>query len=215
MSYWIQLSRRETLIIWSVTVAIIILFTSLAYFHYEWKMHMTFNFLNPGDNPDFRAFTVSFGLFITSLIVGAYVTKRRLPLFLAITLWVLLGLILYTFLSAIWGEGQWPGRLFSGWHRLENTSTLERVKTTLTAIGGIGGVGYLVIKYRERSAAERGEADENYYKQSNNSAKVQHKYALQVSTHWLTWPIPMAILTSSASLIFSAAICASIAPAKA
>ena len=147
-------------------------------------MHMTFNFLNPGDNPDFRAFTVSFGLFITSLIVGAYVTKRRLPLFLAITLWVLLGLILYTFLSAIWGEGQWPGRLFSGWHRLENTSTLERVKTTLTAIGGIGGVGYLVIKYRERSAAERGEADEKLLQavqqlgESSAQVRIAGVYAL-------------------------------------
>lgn len=34
------------------------------------------------------------------------------------------------------------------------------MKVTLTALGGVGAVGYLVIKYRERAALERGEADE-------------------------------------------------------
>lgn len=72
---------------------------------------------------------------------------------------MLLGLFSYTLLSAIWGTDEWPNRLFSGWHRLEG-NRLEQVKTILTTIGGIGGVGYLVIKYRERSASERGEADE-------------------------------------------------------
>ena len=56
------------------------------------------------------------------------------------------------------------------WTRLESRSrrvahwrdsrSLDRIKVTLTALGGVGAVGYLVIKYRERAALERGEADE-------------------------------------------------------
>lgn len=37
---------------------------------------------------------------------------------------------------------------------------MDRIKVTLTALGGVGAVGYLVIKYRERAALERSEADE-------------------------------------------------------
>ena len=44
--------------------------------------------------------------------------------------------------------------------RQDNSTQLERIKTSLTIIGGIGAIGYLVIKFRERSALERGEADE-------------------------------------------------------
>lgn len=110
-------------------------------------------------NYDFRAIIVSSGLSVVSFLSILYLKKKKLHLFLAITLWVLLGLFSYTLLSAIWGTDEWPNRLFSGWHRLEG-NRLEQVKTILTTIGGIGGVGYLVIKYRERSASERGEADE-------------------------------------------------------
>lgn len=110
-------------------------------------------------NYDFRAIIVSSGLSVVSFLSTLYLKKKKLHLFLAITLWVLLGLFSYTLLSAIWGTDEWPNRLFSGWHRLEG-NRLEQVKTILTTIGGIGGVGYLVIKYRERSASERGEADE-------------------------------------------------------
>lgn len=115
--------------------------------------------INTEYNYDFRALVTSVGLSITSLITVLYLDKKKLHLFPAIALWVLLGLLSYTLLSAIWGTGEWPNRLFSGWHRLEG-NRLEQVKTILTTIGGIGGVGYLVIKYRERSASERGEADE-------------------------------------------------------
>lgn len=110
-------------------------------------------------NYDFRALVASAGLSITSFITALYLDKKKLHLFPAITLWVLLGLFSYTLLSAIWGSGEWPDRLFSGWHRIEG-NRLDQVKTVLTTIGGIGGVGYLVIKYRERSASEQGEADE-------------------------------------------------------
>ena len=41
-----------------------------------------------------------------------------------------------------------------------DASSLEVVKVSLTTTGGIGGVGYLVIKYRERASAERDEAEQ-------------------------------------------------------
>lgn len=63
----------------------------------------------------------------------------------------------YTALNWVWGQN---GAL-SGWTlNGESSGPLERIKSSLVIIGGIGGVGYLVIKYRERSASERGEADE-------------------------------------------------------
>ena len=108
-------------------------------------------------NYDFRAIVVSSGLSVVSFLSTLYLKKKKLHLFLAITLWVLLGLFSYTLLSAIWGTDEWPNRLFSGWHRLEG-NRLEQVKTILTTIGGIGGVGYLVIKYREQSGSERDRA---------------------------------------------------------
>lgn len=108
-------------------------------------------------NYDFRAIIVSSGLSVVSFLSTLYLKKKKLHLFFAITLWVLLGLFLYTLLSAIWGTDEWPNRLFSGWHRLEG-NRLEQVKTILTTIGGIGGVGYLVIKYREQSGSERDRA---------------------------------------------------------
>ena len=108
-------------------------------------------------NYDFRAIIVSSGLSVVSFLSILYLKKKKLHLFLAITLWVLLGLFSYTLLSAIWGTDEWPNRLFSGWHRLEG-NRLEQVKTILTTIGGIGGVGYLVIKYREQSGSERDRA---------------------------------------------------------
>lgn len=39
------------------------------------------------------------------------------------------------------------------------TSNIELFRTSLTIVGGIGAVTYLVIKYRERASLERGEAD--------------------------------------------------------
>ena len=45
------------------------------------------------------------------------------------------------------------------WTRPPGVGPLEVVKVSLTTIGGIGGTGYLVIKYRERASAERAERD--------------------------------------------------------
>lgn len=142
--------RKETL------AAIATLIISLRFFCYLLGIKFRFN---TEYNYDFRALVASVGLSITSFITALYCDKKKLHLFPTIILWVLLGLFSYTLLSAIWGSGEWPDRLFSGWHRLEE-NRLEQVKTILTTIGGIGGVGYLVIKYRERSASEQGEAND-------------------------------------------------------
>ena len=91
--------------------------------------------------------------------LSLYIKKHlnRLPLFAAICLWVTAAVILYTALNWMWGKSG----VLSGWTLNGETSgPLERIKSSLVIIGGIGGVGYLVIKYRERSSSERGEADE-------------------------------------------------------
>ena len=80
-----------------------------------------------------------------------------LSLLETIVLWTLLSLTAYTLLAAIWGEGSVSERLFSGW-RIKSSpevTPLERVKTTLTTIGGIGGVSFLVIKFRQQDIAEK------------------------------------------------------------
>ena len=110
-------------------------------------------------NFDIRVLAFSIGISAVLYILILYKIKGNLDLLHAITLWVILGLIAYTLLSAIWGAGEWPSKLFSGWNHLQ-TNKLDQVKTTLTMVGGVGGVSYLVIKYRERSTSERGEADE-------------------------------------------------------
>lgn len=85
---------------------------------------------------------------------------RKNGLFRAIVSWIFLAIIAYTLLSAIWGDGHGWNRVLTGWHIGATHDPLDRIKVTLTALGGVGAVGYLVIKYRERAALERGEADE-------------------------------------------------------
>lgn len=78
-------------------------------------------------------------------------------LFCTIFVWVFLAAVAYTALNGIWENYD----LSSGWSlRKDDSTQLERIKTSLTIIGGIGAIGYLVIKFRERSALERSEADE-------------------------------------------------------
>ena len=85
---------------------------------------------------------------------------NQLSLFKTIVLWVALSILAYTTLSALWGQGFGWNRIFAGWQIGDTPNPLDRVKVTLTALGGIGAVGYLVIKYRERSSVEQSEADE-------------------------------------------------------
>lgn len=93
---------------------------------------------------------------LSHIAISYYQNNRQLRLFPAIVFWVLLGLTAYTILSAIWGnhETSFSDYLFTGWHSL-NTNKLEQAKVTLTAIGGIGGVSFLVIKYRQQDIAEK------------------------------------------------------------
>lgn len=76
--------------------------------------------------------------------------RRKYALFRAIVIWVAIALIAYTLLSAVWG-----GNFRSGWEKVEFSNFRDRLSSVFTAIGGIGAVGYLVIKYREQAGAER------------------------------------------------------------
>ena len=116
------------------------------------------------------AFTFVLWYYVTALwhygvtVPWHYVTDRlrALPLFRTILLWVFLALIAFTTLGSFWGEGpfwSWQ-RWLTNWRSAgDRASPLDIVKVSLTTIGGIGGTGYLVIKYRERASAERAERD--------------------------------------------------------
>ena len=84
------------------------------------------------------------------------------PLFGVILVWVVLALVVFTVLGWLWGEGplwSWQ-RWLTNWRGAgAGAGSLDLVKVSLTTIGGIGGTGYLVIKYRERASAERAERD--------------------------------------------------------
>ena len=92
------------------------------------------------------------------------VTRRfgTWPLFGVILVWVVLALVVFTVLGWLWGEGplwSWQ-RWLTNWRGAGvGAGPLDVVKVSLTTIGGIGGTGYLVIKYRERASAERAERD--------------------------------------------------------
>ena len=84
------------------------------------------------------------------------------PLFGVILLWVVLALVVFTILGWLWGEGALlsVARWMTNWRSAgDEANPLDIVKVSLTTIGGIGGTGYLVIKYRERASAERSERD--------------------------------------------------------
>ena len=79
----------------------------------------------------------------------------RVSLFSAITIWTIAAATAYTALNWRWGQnGPLSGWTLNG----EQSGPLERIKSSLVIIGGIGGVGYLVIKYRQQSGAERDRA---------------------------------------------------------
>ena len=82
--------------------------------------------------------------------------RRKKSLFLAIALWTLLSVACYTALSWLWG-----GRFLAGWTSDKPLIFKELLSTTLAAVGGIGAVGYLVIKYREQASTEREELRQN------------------------------------------------------
>ena len=93
------------------------------------------------------------------------VTRRfgTWPLFGVILVWVVLALVVFTVLGWLWGEGplwSWQ-RWLTNWRGASaGAGSLDLVKVSLTTIGGIGGTGYLVIKYRERASAERADVEQ-------------------------------------------------------
>ena len=81
----------------------------------------------------------------------------RLPLFAAIAIWAVLGII--AFLLAMC----WLGRVPFWQLKLDPRKQTENiVKIALTLVGGVGAVAYLVIKYQERQQAGRAEKREKY-----------------------------------------------------
>ena len=81
----------------------------------------------------------------------------KLPLFVAIAIWVVLAAALLAVLVKWWGG--WPttspasgagvgGDTKASAGTNQNNGAFEAVKSALTAVAGIGGVAYLVIKYR-------------------------------------------------------------------
>lgn len=90
------------------------------------------------------------------------IRPRRWGLLGTIVFWVILAIAAFTVLGWMWGSGPYFSlhRIFVNWVGGElRAEPFERIKVSLTMIGGIGAVGYLVIKYRERAGVEHNEAD--------------------------------------------------------
>lgn len=92
----------------------------------------------------------------------------KLPLFMAIAIWGVLAAALLTVLVKWWGG--WPtaspasgagvgGATKAGAGTNQNNGAFEAVKSALTAVAGIGGVAYLVIRYRTEQRETAGIAD--------------------------------------------------------
>ncbi|MGK2348138.1 pentapeptide repeat-containing protein [Actinomyces sp. W5033] len=100
------------------------------------------------------------------------------PLFWTILLWVVLALAVFTVLGWLWGEGpswSWQ-RWLTNWRSAgDKAGPLDIVKVSLTTIGGIGGTGYLVIKYRERASAERAERAAELARKDIEQEKAEQK----------------------------------------
>ena len=115
------------------------------------------------------------GLFVFMLAVVLRLLWRpakewmgKLPLFVAIAIWVVLAAALLAVLVKWWGG--WPttspasgagvgGATKAGAGTNQNNGAFEAVKSALTAVAGIGGVAYLVIKYRTEQRETAGIAD--------------------------------------------------------
>lgn len=77
------------------------------------------------------------------------------PLFAKITAWVLLALITFIMLSLGLSGKVWGIKLIE--YLGIGAKPYQKTTIALTLVGGIGAVGYLVIKYQERTAAQRAE----------------------------------------------------------
>ncbi|MCL2136614.1 MAG: hypothetical protein FWH40_03705 [Coriobacteriia bacterium] len=82
-------------------------------------------------------------------------------LFRQIFTWVILAIVVFGFLAWWWADWLILRPLLpKSTDGNEPAQILEYVKTILPIIGGIGAVGYLVIKYQERNADKRSEERE-------------------------------------------------------
>lgn len=76
------------------------------------------------------------------------------PLFAKIAVWVVLALFVFFLVTkGLSGDGVLGFMAYLG----SGAEPIKITATALTMIGGIGAVGYLVIKYQERTAAQRAE----------------------------------------------------------
>ncbi|MEE8737298.1 MAG: pentapeptide repeat-containing protein [Bifidobacterium sp.] len=78
---------------------------------------------------------------------------KQWTLFASIVVWAFLASMVFVLLCRVlFRRWLWQGIDFT-----YSTTPLDVVKVALTMLGGIGAVGYLVIKYQERQAAKREE----------------------------------------------------------
>lgn len=81
---------------------------------------------------------------------------ERMPLFPTILIWEVLAIVAFSLLAYLWGGWAiWQSLIGAG-----NISSLDIVKIALTTVGGLGAVGYIVIRYRDSQASKRAEERE-------------------------------------------------------
>lgn len=98
------------------------------------------------------------------------------PLFAKIAVWVVLALFVFFLVTkGLSGDGVLGFMAYLG----SGAEPIKITATALTMIGGIGAVGYLVIKYQERTAAQRAEQRENEQQQLARQAEEREQRAEQ------------------------------------
>ena len=81
---------------------------------------------------------------------------ESMPLFPTILIWEVLAIAAFSLLAYLWGGWAiWESLTGTG-----NISSLDIVKIALTTVGGLGAVGYIVIRYRDSQASKRAEERE-------------------------------------------------------
>lgn len=80
---------------------------------------------------------------------------ERMPLFPTILIWEVLAIAAFSLLAYLWGD-------WAIWESLTGAGNdpSEIVKIALTTVGGLGAVGYIVIRYRDSQASKRAEERE-------------------------------------------------------
>ena len=113
-----------------------------------------------------NAIIISIFLLIVLILTLTPHLKHKFPLFQKISLWVTIAFGTYTTLSGFWG-----GYFRAGLESNGELNFKDLLSSTLTAVGGIGAVGYLVIKYREQVSIER---DDDRKDEESADKKIQN-----------------------------------------